>query len=209
MSFLDYNCFEILDIFRITRKACACKCSPNIRFWSAISYRISGQSTFHINDKVVHTGENCIVYLPSYTAFVRKSTEEEMIVVHLKYYDEGEKKEIEALYSSNCLAVLTQFYNLVNIWEEKSPGYQHRASAMLHMSEEYFRKLYKEAYGISPHNAIIDKRIKKACRLLQSGFFSVNEVAEKVGFTNSKYFSTLFHKAMNMSPIAYKKLFSS
>lgn len=180
-----------------------------------------------------------------------------MIVVHLKYYDEGEKKDIEALYSSNCLAVLTQFHNLVNIWEEKSPGYQHRASAMLHtifaelkmnsdnttssykhflikpgatyidskfddpdisikqvakmcnMSEEYFRKLYKEAYGISPHNAIIDKRIKKACRLLQSGFFSVNEVAEKVGFTNSKYFSTLFHKAMNMSPIAYKKLFSS
>jgi len=73
------------------------------------------------------------------------------------------------------------------------------------ISEEYFRRLYKAAYGVSPHRAIMDKRIKKACRLLQAGYFTVEEVAERSGFGNSKYFSTSFRKVMNMSPREYKK----
>ena len=44
---------------------------------------------------------------------------------------------------------------------------------LCNMSEEYFRKLYKEVYGIPPHKAIIDKRINEACHMLQSGYFSI------------------------------------
>lgn len=80
---------------------------------------------------------------------------------------------------------------------------------MCNISEEYFRKLYKEAYGISPHQAIVDKRIQKSCRLLQSGDFTVETVAEQSGFQDCKYFSTLFRKIMKMTPKEYKWIYNN
>lgn len=68
------------------------------------------------------------------------------------------------------------------------------------ISEVYFRKLYKELYGISPMEAIINMRIRKAKDLLVSGYFSVMEVSEKSGFRSVKYFSTLFKNKTGASP---------
>ena len=55
------------------------------------------------------------------------------------------------------------------------------------ISEVYFRKIYKEIFGVSPGRAILKMRIKKAKELLQSGYFSVKEAAQKCGFENAKY----------------------
>lgn len=80
-----------------------------------------------------------------------------------------------------------------------------KLAGLCNMSEEYFRRLYKELFGLSPCKAIADKRIQKACSLLQSGYFSIEEVATRSGFQNSKYFSTLFRKKIQISPLTYKK----
>ena len=258
MSFLDSTCFDILDVFKITRKASSGYCIPDRRFWSSLAFRISGQSVFLTENKELHANDKSILFIPSYTAFTRKSTDEEMIVIHLEYCKD-EEKSLEVLYQPNFSHILSQFYSLLDVWEKKEIGYKHRACAMLHnllaelkksnendivctsykqllikpgsdiidncfddptisipviakkcnMSGEYFRKLYKEIYGISPYNAIMENRIKKACHLLQSGYFSISEVSEKAGFQNCKYFSTLFRKTMKMSPRDYKKLYSS
>ena len=73
------------------------------------------------------------------------------------------------------------------------------------ISEVYFRKLYKEVYGISPMTAIMNMRLQKARDLLNSGYFSVAEVSEKSGFQNVKYFSTLFKKVTGVSPSEFGK----
>ena len=82
------------------------------------------------------------------------------------------------------------------------------AASLCPMSAEYFRRLYREAFGVSPRQAIMDKRLEKACRLLQSGLFSIQETAEMAGFDDCKYFSALFHRKMGMPPRDYKRLFS-
>ena len=74
------------------------------------------------------------------------------------------------------------------------------------ISEVYFRKIYKEVFGISPGRAILEMRIKKAKELLRSGYFSVKEVSQKSGFDNVKYFSTVFKKEVGISPSEYKGL---
>jgi len=73
------------------------------------------------------------------------------------------------------------------------------------ISEVYFRRLYKDIYGISPCKALQSMRLEQAKELLLSGYFSVNEVAEKCGFENVKYFSTLFRKTMGLPPSQLKQ----
>ncbi len=71
------------------------------------------------------------------------------------------------------------------------------------ISEVYFRKLYKEIFGISPVKAILQMRIEKARKLLATGYFSIKEVAQKSGFDNVKYFSTVFKREVGCSPSDY------
>ena len=72
------------------------------------------------------------------------------------------------------------------------------------ISEVYFRKIYGELFGTTPSKAILEMRIQKAKELLKSDYFKVHEVAEKSGFENEKYFSTLFKKVTGYSPSQYK-----
>ena len=71
------------------------------------------------------------------------------------------------------------------------------------MSEVYFRKLFKEEYGISPQKYIIDLRIQNAAGLISTGYYSLKEVAYMSGYTDYKYFSVEFKKAIGVSPSEY------
>lgn len=71
------------------------------------------------------------------------------------------------------------------------------------ISEVYFRKIFKEVFGISPIKAIQQMRIEKAKKLLDTGYFSIKEVAQKSGFDNVKYFSTVFKKEAGCTPSDY------
>ena len=71
------------------------------------------------------------------------------------------------------------------------------------MSEVYFRKLFKEEFGISPQKYIIDLRIQNAAGLISTGYYSLKEVAYMSGYTDYKYFSVEFKKNMGVSPSEY------
>ena len=71
------------------------------------------------------------------------------------------------------------------------------------MSEVYFRKLFKAEYGISPKKYIIKLRIQKAVSLINTGYYSLREVAEMCGYTDYKYFSVEFKATVGCSPSEY------
>ena len=68
------------------------------------------------------------------------------------------------------------------------------------VSETYFRKLFKKIHGVSPVEYITNLRLEFASHLLRSQLYTVNEVAYKSGFCDSKYFSKIFKKHYNCSP---------
>jgi len=74
------------------------------------------------------------------------------------------------------------------------------------LSDTQFRKLFFEVYQTTPLNYINSLRIDYAAELLTGSFFSVEEVAIKSGFSDSKHFSTVFKKYKQCSPSTYKKL---
>jgi AraC-like DNA-binding protein len=77
------------------------------------------------------------------------------------------------------------------------------ASGKSNISEVYFRKLFKEEFGVSPRKYIIASRIKYAEGLIATGYYSLQEIAFMSGFTDYKYFSVEFKKLMGDSPSKY------
>ncbi|HJA92492.1 MAG TPA: AraC family transcriptional regulator [Candidatus Eisenbergiella merdipullorum] len=73
----------------------------------------------------------------------------------------------------------------------------------LHISEVYFRKLFKNRYGITPRQYILELRIRKARQLLGEHRSSIAEIAEECGFSSIYHFSRAFRHAVGVSPTEY------
>lgn len=71
------------------------------------------------------------------------------------------------------------------------------------MTEVYFRKLFKQSFGTSPKKHIVNLRIKRAQTLIETGYYSLQEVCLLSGFSDYKYFSVVFKKATGVSPSKY------
>lgn len=71
----------------------------------------------------------------------------------------------------------------------------------MYMSERAFYRKVKETTGLTPNHYVRVIRLKRAKQLLQSGQYSqVKEVARRVGFLKTSYFSQLFEKAYGQRP---------
>lgn len=72
------------------------------------------------------------------------------------------------------------------------------------VSDVYFRKLFKELYGISPKQYVIQNRIQQAASLILAGCCSLQEVAQMCGYRDYKHFTTEFKRIMGFSPSQYE-----
>ena len=72
------------------------------------------------------------------------------------------------------------------------------------ISEVYFRKLFHKEAGKSPARYIAQRRLQYAKEMLLSGYFSVSKVAEEAGFSDAKYFSTVFRKEFGVAPSQFR-----
>lgn len=72
------------------------------------------------------------------------------------------------------------------------------------LSKYHFLRLFRQAYGYSPHQYIQQQRMEKAQHLLACTGTPVSEVADLLGFANSQSFSRLFTQRMGLSPSQYR-----
>ena len=68
-----------------------------------------------------------------------------------------------------------------------------------------FYSMYKSLFGISPQKDIINSRIEKAKGYLASGFFTVEETAYMLGYTNHFHFIRQFKQLVGLTPGEYAK----
>ena len=76
-------------------------------------------------------------------------------------------------------------------------------AAAVGLSESHLRTVFKKAFGISPMNYLNTVRVDQAKKMLESGIFSLSEIAAACGFANVYYFSTVFKSITGISPGKY------
>lgn len=73
----------------------------------------------------------------------------------------------------------------------------------LNISGAYLRRFFHEEYHMTPKEYLTQCRLEIAKSLLNTGYFTVSEVARRSGFENEKYFSTVFKKYCGVPPKKY------
>ncbi|MER7128255.1 helix-turn-helix transcriptional regulator [Streptosporangium saharense] len=72
------------------------------------------------------------------------------------------------------------------------------------MSPGHFSRSFKAAYGETPYNYLMTRRIERAKALLRGGDLSVTEVCVEVGCTSLGSFSSRFTELVGESPSSYR-----
>ena len=75
----------------------------------------------------------------------------------------------------------------------------------VHLNPVYVMRLFKQKTGQSIVEYITALRLEKAKELLLHTTYSVQKVAEEVGYDNYSYFTRLFKKRMKTTPVLYRK----
>lgn len=69
-----------------------------------------------------------------------------------------------------------------------------------HISEVYFRKLFKNFYGVTPHQYVLELRIRHAKLLLSEHSATVTAISDACGFSSVYHFCRAFKQLTGMTP---------
>ena len=79
-----------------------------------------------------------------------------------------------------------------------------QVAAEVHLTPEYFSRIFKEEVGVTFVNYLTDVRLRHSVQMLETTALRVQDVAQAVGYSNVSYFSTIFKKKYGMSPYEYR-----
>lgn len=80
-------------------------------------------------------------------------------------------------------------------------------SNYLNIDRSHFYKIFKLHMMSTPQQFIIEYKLKKACDLLRKSSYSISEISLLSGFSSQSYFSKVFKKNINLTPLEYRNLF--
>ena len=73
------------------------------------------------------------------------------------------------------------------------------------MSDTYFRALFREEFGQTPAQYRNRLRLQMAVDLLESGYYTVGEVADRCGFGSVQYFSAFVKRESGRTPLSFRR----
>lgn len=132
--------------------------------------------------------------------------------------------------ANNCMSnILIEIMRKVSIPASKSTSHQSVIEQALSYIDEYFlsditaenlaeitnysyhhfRHIFKNAFGMSPKQYIISKRIEHAKKLIATTSLSITEIGYHCGFPSTSLFIKQFRDNTNITPLQYRKQLQS
>lgn len=158
---------------------------------TAVIVILSGYSDFSYAQKAIELG--------TYRYLTKPTDIKEFIEVLDKIrreYDSKKTVDIDNLLVLDVIEYIETNYNkklsLVEIAEK------------VFISPSYLSRLFKKYMNKNLNEYILEYRMEKAKIFLKNTRYNINEVANLVGYTDTKYFSSSFKKLIGVTPVDYR-----
>ena len=73
-------------------------------------------------------------------------------------------------------------------------------------SEGRFKAVFRECMGVPPKEYVLRRKMERAKQLIEEGEYSITDIAYKMGFSSSQYFTVVFKRFNIYPPTKYQKL---
>lgn len=118
---------------------------------------------------------------------------------YMKYKDEPRQK-----YNRQHLERVAHAKAIID--EEPQATYSiYELAEYCEISQTYFKKIFRECFGVSPYRYIIQRRLEESKKMLSQSDLSIAYIAEAMGFASSSRFSESFKKEYGYLPSVYRK----
>ena len=114
------------------------------------------------------------------------------------------------IYSSGCKLTESELVTRIDKWITDNIESQISVSIICYefgISKNKLYSLWKHKFGLTIGEYILEKRMKKAKKLLLDGDLKINEICVKVGIPDYNYFTKVFRKFYGRTPKSYRKEF--
>ena len=82
-----------------------------------------------------------------------------------------------------------------------------RLAGLCALSEYHFARMFRQSFGLPPHQYLLARRLTRARTLLRNGALPLGEIALLCGFSSASHFTHRFRQAMGATPGEYRQAF--
>ncbi|MBQ6680520.1 MAG: helix-turn-helix transcriptional regulator [Lachnospiraceae bacterium] len=84
-----------------------------------------------------------------------------------------------------------------------------RLAGIVHISRYHFIRVFKKETGLTPHNYIVNLKIRAVKHLLQTTNLPIKDICFETGFSSESVLCAAFKRSTGMSPSEYRRGFSA
>lgn len=163
--------------------------------------KIIGVDTYEIKVILDEIRDEYVRHQKGYLHIIRAEMIRMLILIFRLYYAEKKKRREHGPYRKilveHTLEYMRKHY--------KEPITCEQLAGREYISSSYFSRIFHEETGYSVIQMLQRVRIEAAVELLQTTVFTVDMIAEKVGYSDLKHFYKIFKKITGHTPGRYRR----
>jgi AraC family transcriptional regulator len=123
----------------------------------------------------------------------------QLLIIHLLQHYSKPAQIISSENRTLTHAQLKQAIDYIHTYLDRDLSLSELAS-IVNISPTYFASLFKRAMGISPHQYVIQQRVKQAKLMLSKTDLAIADIAQQVGFSSQSHLTQQFKRFTGMTP---------
>lgn len=154
---------------------------------------------------LIDLGNSCSSFASLKADIIIRNLFEELLRKNQEAYQHSQN--IQAVKASTRLEIFKRV-SLARDWMEEN--YASNISlddiaSQAVMNSQHFLRMFKQVYHITPHQYLIDLKLRKSRELLESTSLSISEICQSIGLESVFSFSVLFKNRFGLAPSYYRK----